>query len=156
MSIISEEIKEKLSKRSFSCQRCSRCCRKEPGIVALTQNDFENARKNLNLSAKDFLEQCCREIYRDGEVFVGLKEKQNYDCIFWHNECIIYEDRPVQCRTFPFWPYLVEDDDAWKYEKNRCPGLDQESGLNLDEKYDLYKEELSGTYMHWPTFIKDD
>ncbi len=145
-----DEIITKLEKRDFKCQQCSRCCRKEPGIVMLTEEDFENARKNLEMTAKDFLSQCCREVYRDSETFVGLIEKKNYDCIFWSDGCIIYEDRPLQCRTFPFWPYLVEDDDAWFYEKNRCPGLNKPGTFTTEQKLDFYNKENDAVYKKWP------
>lgn len=145
-----DEIIRKLSARDFKCQLCSRCCRKEPGIVVLTEADFELARKDLEMTEEEFLEKCCREVYRDGEVYIGLKEKKNYDCILWSNGCIIYESRPIQCRTFPYWPYLVEDDDAWFYEQNRCPGINKAGDFTLEYKLDSYKKERDAVYKKWP------
>jgi Fe-S-cluster containining protein len=37
--------------------------------------------------------------------------------------CSVHEVKPVQCRTYPFWPELVENRKAWKEEGARCPGI---------------------------------
>ena len=73
-----------------------------------------------------------------------------YDCIFWNNGCIIYEARPLQCRTFPFWPFLVESKELWKNEKYRCGGIDKASNMTLEEKYNFYMEEKQALYMEMP------
>lgn len=145
-----KQIVEMLSNKTFECQRCSRCCRKEPGIVMLTVEDFEKARKNLNMGVEEFIKECCKEVYKDGLVFVGLKEKKNYDCIFWSNGCLIYEDRPLQCKTFPYWPYLVEYPEFWAAEKKRCPGLGKKDTLTIDEKKAFYLAEKNAVYMQMP------
>eukprot|EP00613_Pedinella_sp_CCMP2098_P066871 CAMPEP_0171980084 /NCGR_PEP_ID=MMETSP0993-20121228/259757_1 /TAXON_ID=483369 /ORGANISM="non described non described, Strain CCMP2098" /LENGTH=393 /DNA_ID=CAMNT_0012632261 /DNA_START=51 /DNA_END=1232 /DNA_ORIENTATION=- len=39
-------------------------------------------------------------------------------CVFLDplGKCSIYEVRPLQCRTYPFWPSLLEDAEAWSAE----------------------------------------
>jgi Fe-S-cluster containining protein len=54
----------------------------------------------------------------------SLVERANHDCIFWENGCTVYEDRPEQCRTFPFWPEFIESEDAWS-KIAWCRGKDQ-------------------------------
>ncbi len=46
------------------------------------------------------------------------------DCVFWvDGACSVYEDRPLQCRSFPFWaPYLGSRED-WDALESRCPGV---------------------------------
>ena len=83
MALSESQVIEKLSKRKFSCQRCSKCCRIEPGMVMLTEEDADKAAVLLNISREEFIKKYCREIYRDSKVYVGLKEKKNYDCIFF-------------------------------------------------------------------------
>jgi Fe-S-cluster containining protein len=56
----------------------------------------------------------------DGVEQLSLKEKANYDCIFWKNGCSVYEARPLQCRTFPFWPSILRSAGSW--EAVSCPG----------------------------------
>eukprot|EP01031_Cornospumella_fuschlensis_P022540 gene22540-27509_t len=42
-------------------------------------------------------------------------------CIFLSDAdaktCTIYEERPLQCRTYPFWPSLMRSDAAWQEER---------------------------------------
>jgi Fe-S-cluster containining protein len=37
--------------------------------------------------------------------------------------CGIHPAKPTQCRTFPFWPELVESRAAWKRTARFCPGI---------------------------------
>jgi Fe-S-cluster containining protein len=56
---------------------------------------------------------------------ISLLEKKNNDCIFFNErkQCEIYEVRPVQCRSYPFWEQLVQDEASWKAESLQCPGI---------------------------------
>jgi Fe-S-cluster containining protein len=58
---------------------------------------------------------------------VSLIEKKNKDCIFFDKEhgCTVYEDRPRQCRTWPFWRANVYSPGHWKREAKRCPGMNR-------------------------------
>ena len=46
-----------------------------------------------------------------------LKRKENA-CIFLDQggQCSIYDVRPVQCGTYPFWPSLLNNKKAWEDE----------------------------------------
>jgi len=57
---------------------------------------------------------------------LSLLENAAHDCIFWDDDqgCTVYEVRPDQCRTFPFWEELVESPEAWAEESAKCPGMD--------------------------------
>jgi Fe-S-cluster containining protein len=48
-------------------------------------------------------------------------------CIFLDAEgkCVIYAVRPVQCRTYPFWPELVNSEADWRREAHRCEGINR-------------------------------
>lgn len=141
-----------LKKIDFKCKQCSNCCRKEPGIVLLTKEDVNKIANALEMTIKDFIQECCRSVYRDEKVYISLNEKSNYDCIFWNNGCIIYEARPMQCKTFPFWPSVVYSQDTWNAEKKRCKGLNRKSTLSLEEKFKLYQKENNAEYMEMPEF----
>lgn len=41
------------------------------------------------------------------------------DCIFLgpDNKCAVHAVRPLQCATYPWWPELVADVEAWQREK---------------------------------------
>lgn len=43
-------------------------------------------------------------------------------CVFLEpdgKQCSIYEARPVQCRTYPFWPTIMESMQSWDSECRR-------------------------------------
>ena len=67
---------------------------------------------------------------------VQLKEikrrKHGFDCIFLDRNsipgkavCSLYEDRPLQCRTWPFWPKNLISPEAWDEAGEECPGINQ-------------------------------
>ncbi len=111
---------------NFECQKCSGCCRHDPGYVFLSQEDLDNLSRVTSLSEKDFKDQYCREINIGGFRRLSLNEKSNYDCIFWKETgCIVYEGRPLQCRSYPFWtPYLYSKS-SWDELESSCPGVNK-------------------------------
>ena len=119
---------------SFECQRCLYCCSAEPGYVFLTQKDIDNAASFLGMDADRFIEVYCRYVDYGSYLMVSLKEKSNYDCIFLSESgCSIYQARPVQCRTYPFWKSNLESEAAWKNESGSCPGIGKGCRLSKNE-----------------------
>ena len=48
---------------------------------------------------------------------VSLREHANGDCIYFDPEqrrCTVYEVRPKQCRSWPFWKSNLASPEAWK------------------------------------------
>jgi Fe-S-cluster containining protein len=80
--------------------------------------------KKLNMKYIAFMETYCRWIpSENGTMRLSLKEKANFDCIFWQNGCSIYEYRPLQCRSFPFWKSNLASSKSWKTAASSCPGI---------------------------------
>jgi Fe-S-cluster containining protein len=71
-----------------------------------------------------FVKTWCRwvPLGRDSER-LSLKEKSNFDCIFWDNGCTVYNVRPLQCRAYPFWDSVVCSEKAWNETGKDCPGI---------------------------------
>lgn len=42
--------------------------------------------------------------------------------------CTVHPVKPVQCRSFPFWPEVVESLETWKAASAGCPGIDHPEG----------------------------
>ncbi len=106
----------------FCCTACGECCSNHSGydFVFLTPKDISNLANFLELPEEDFLRAYTREDVSD----VVLKDKGEA-CIFLgkNGRCQIYEARPVQCRTFPFWPENMNEK-VWNHEiKRDCPGV---------------------------------
>ncbi|MDR2433205.1 MAG: YkgJ family cysteine cluster protein [Treponema sp.] len=108
----------------FSCKRCSACCRHESGFVFLSKRDLSLLAVERQMGYTEFVKVYCRWVpgERGGEC-LSLKEKSNYDCIFWDQGCTVYEVRPVQCRTFPFWRNVLSSPTAWELAASGCPGI---------------------------------
>lgn len=108
----------------FECQKCSACCRHDPGYVFLTRTDLDDLMKETGLIEADFLKKYCTVVDLGGFKRISLIEKPNYDCIFWKDGgCTVYKARPVQCRTFPFWISNIEDKADWERTAADCPGI---------------------------------
>jgi len=108
----------------FKCTQCSNCCRFDPGYVFLSYKDLERLKKHFNLSENEFIKKYCRIVNMGDQKRLSLIEKSNYDCIFWENGvCKIYEARPLQCRSYPFWKPFLTDKKAWDNEAESCPGM---------------------------------
>jgi Fe-S-cluster containining protein len=77
----------------------------------------------LDLSNEEFRHRYTHRL-RNGDV--SLVEKENYDCIFFDRKrgCTVYDDRPKQCRTWPFWSSVVFSNETWDDEAAECPGMD--------------------------------
>jgi uncharacterized protein len=107
----------------FQCQRCSGCCRGEPGYVFLQEDDIERLARRLGTDRSGFLKRYCRVVEMGLERLYSLKEKKNNDCEFWDSGCSLYDDRPVQCSSYPFWSHIMEAAANWKAEAASCPGM---------------------------------
>ena len=117
----------------FSCERCSHCCRKESGYVYLSENDLSRLASAFQMDYTAFIKTWCRWAgFGWGSERLSLREKSNFDCIFWDKRCTVYEARPLQCRTFPFWDSTLASASAWETEGGSCPGIN---------KGKLYKKE---------------
>jgi Fe-S-cluster containining protein len=105
----------------FRCRGEGKCCmsRGEYGYVYLSFNDRKRLARYFGISVDEFTarytireEGCYQLIYRDK------------DCPFLEkNRCTVYEARPWQCRTWPFWPENMESG-VWEQEiAPYCPGV---------------------------------
>lgn len=108
----------------FTCRGCGGCCGREPGIVCFTDEELTAMSEAADLTVEQFLQVYVWHKY-DG--IRSLREKPNYDCVLLDSgahKCTIYAARPIQCRTFPFWPEVVDTPESWKSFAASCPGMD--------------------------------
>jgi Fe-S-cluster containining protein len=97
--------------------------------VFLSEKDADLLAVECQMPYADFVKTYCRWVpagYNpdgNGEYRLSLKEKSGFDCIFWKDGCLVYNARPLQCRTFPFWESVVGSSDSWELTKAGCPGM---------------------------------
>ena len=104
----------------FECTRCGRCCTGE-GYVWVDEERILEIVEFLDVSVEAIMRRYVRRV--DGRL--SLVEKEHADCVFWERErgCTIYPVRPLQCRTFPFWPEHLESPEAWRELATEVPGI---------------------------------
>ena len=105
----------------FKCTGCGGCCTGSPGYVFLSETDRNRLSTHLNLSVDDFEKKYTRRI--DG-IHALLDREGSADCIFLkENKCSVYDGRPTQCRTFPWWIQHLREPSDWEEAKERCEGI---------------------------------
>lgn len=124
----------------FECQsECSACCTLEGGYVYLNDEESASIASYLQVDKQDFLSSLTHEI--DGKT--ALLDGENGACVFLEDgRCLIYPVRPLQCRTFPFWPENLKDAASWQATKALCPGLGKGRQYPLQEILKILDSQL--------------
>lgn len=105
----------------FECTQCGDCCTGAPGFVWVDAAEMNALAAKLGLSLEEFQEKYVRQV---GKRF-SLTEFANGDCVFLDGEtrrCKVYENRPRQCRTWPFWDSNLRSPQTWESTCRVCPG----------------------------------
>ena len=114
---------------AFACSGCGRCCSgPEEGYVWITADEISVAAALRAETVGEFKRKYCRRI---GLRYSLIEQQPSKDCIFLESRqkqgkyCQIYEARPLQCRTWPFWKDNIRSQRAWDTAADRCPGIDK-------------------------------
>lgn len=105
----------------FKCSQCGDCCTGAPGFVWLNKAEISALAKRLNVDEESFEADYVMQV----GIRKSLKEFANGDCVLFDNEkrcCTVYEERPRQCRTWPFWDSNLRSPEAWAETCEACPG----------------------------------
>ena len=116
----------------FQCTGCGGCCTGEPGYVWVTKAEIEAMAESLDVSVAEFESRFVRQV----GIRKSLVELANGDCIFLdarRRRCKLYEGRPRQCRTWPFWPSNLASPERWEETCAVCPGSGQGRLVARDE-----------------------
>lgn len=108
----------------FECTRCGNCCGGAPGTVLVDDDEIAALAERLGMDVLEFRRRFTRKV---GGGVVSLQEKPNHECIFYDADvgCTVYEDRPTQCRTWPFWRENVRSRRAWERAARHCRGMNR-------------------------------
>ncbi|MBL0708873.1 MAG: YkgJ family cysteine cluster protein [Sulfurimonas sp.] len=123
MSAITKKEGFNYSFDASACASCEgRCCTGESGYIYVSKDEIQNISKLLSLDEETFVkEYLFKKSYKYS--IKEIKYNASYDCIFYQRDtkvCSIYDVRPSQCRTFPFWDYYKTRVDELQEE---CQGV---------------------------------
>jgi Fe-S-cluster containining protein len=106
----------------FECTRCGACCSGFAGTVRVTGEEVALLARRLGVSEADFRKGYTRSV---GACHLSLQETGELDCVFYDRSegCRVYEARPKQCRTWPFWGRVVRTPATWEKQAESCPGM---------------------------------
>ena len=108
----------------FGCVQCGCCCTGEPGIVKVSWGELDLIAHTLGVTAKQLLDKGVVEPYQ--AAYRLHEDPQNGNCVFFENNgCRIYNARPRQCRTWPFWFHNMRNEENWEAVAACCPGIGQ-------------------------------
>ena len=116
----------------FHCTGCGNCCIGAPGYVWVNKAEIEAIASVLNLDVKTVQQRYVRQV----GIRKSLVEFSGGDCVFFDNKnrgCQIYEVRPRQCRTWPFWASNLRTSDTWQQTCRDCPGANRGPLVSLRE-----------------------
>lgn len=105
----------------FECTGCGYCCSGQPGYVYVNDQEIEALAQFFGTTVREFEAQFVRPVGDEK----SLIERPNGDCIFFDaltRKCLVYEIRPRQCRSFPFWPSVLKTEKTWEATCRTCPG----------------------------------
>ncbi len=105
----------------FQCTQCGDCCTGAPGYVWVNKAEIEALATQTGMTVADFEQKYVRDV----GVRRSLVEYANGDCVFFDaidRKCTVYEARPRQCRTWPFWDSNLRSPEAWERTCQVCPG----------------------------------
>ena len=147
---------EYLIQEKFSFKKLCQNCKKQPcctnfGSAFVFLNDLKKL-KRVGKANENYLKA---EIIR-GRLVTKLKKKNNsMHCVFWDDEktcCSIYENRPFDCKLFPFDIYLIDGeyhwivyscnpDSDWSWCEGHLEMLENDNGFNdLMENIEAYSD----------------
>ncbi len=122
----------------FTCQPgCINCCDQE-GFVYLSEDDIRRAARFVHMSRKRFEETY---VYRTAHQR-RFRKPPDKQCPFLEKGgCGIHPAKPTQCRTFPFWPELVENQAEWKRTARYCPGIGKGELIQIGTAMEIADEQ---------------
>lgn len=105
----------------FKCSECGNCCTGFSGYVWVNKEEMTALAKRVGVDFDEFERLYTRKI----GIRYSLKEFPNGSCVFFDEDsrkCNVYEARPRQCKTWPFWDSNLRTEKDWENTCEVCPG----------------------------------
>jgi len=105
----------------FKCTGCGECCTGAPGYVWVTKEEILAMAAQLQLSIDEFSKRFVRQV---GARYSLKEDPKTFDCVFLkNNKCTIYQARPTQCKTYPWWLQNLRSEQDWQNAAAYCEGI---------------------------------
>jgi len=108
----------------FECTQCGDCCSGSEGYVWVNQEEIDGMANRIGMDSAAFEERFVKRV----GVRRSLKERPGGDCVLLDpqtRKCTAYEERPRQCKTWPFWQSNIRTPEAWAEAAQACPGCNK-------------------------------
>jgi Fe-S-cluster containining protein len=106
-----------------ACASCKgKCCTGESGYIWVNDEEILTFIEFLGIKREEFVLQYLQRI-NSSYTLKEVNFKNGYACIFFDEKiqgCGVYDIRPKQCRTFPFWDYFKNHQ---KELEDECIGI---------------------------------
>jgi uncharacterized protein len=123
----------------FACQPdCGKCCTRHGtyDYVYLEGDDVQRLASHFDVTVEEFRARWTKK--DDGHTVLKMDGPA---CPFLQGAlCTVYQARPGQCGSFPFWPENLKSRAAWDELGAFCPGIGQGDLVPLHE----IREQLRG------------
>lgn len=128
----------------FECQPgCTKCCDQE-GFVYLSEQDLLRAAEFVGMTPRAFE---AKYIFRTSYE-MRFRKPRRKQCPFLEADgCSIHPAKPTQCRTFPFWPEILERKTTWLRAGRGCPGIGKGDLIQIKDAQAV-AEEQRAAYPH--------
>lgn len=117
----------------FHCTGCGKCCYGDPNThyIAISDREAVSIQRYLKISRETFFDTYTEVLPWRGR---GIQLRPDGACPFlFEGKCQIYQQRPAQCKTYPFWPEVVNTRNDWLSEAYRCEGINQGEIIPLEK-----------------------
>lgn len=121
---------------AFECTQCGRCCGGGPGVVWVDRQEIQIIARRLQVQPEEMWGPFLRRVSGNR---VSLIERANGDCVFLRRNddgsrgCVIYDIRPQQCRTWPFWQQNLKSPNSWNMTTGHCPGVNRGGRYTIEQ-----------------------
>lgn len=123
----------------FECTLCGACCTGAEGYVLITPEESRAIARRLGISLEAFRTRYTHTTSL-GRSLKEVDTPLGRDCVFLDRTtmpgkalCSLYEARPTQCRTFPWWPEHLRDQRAWERLSKHCEGVGRGPFVPIEE-----------------------
>ena len=116
----------------FQCTQCGDCCSGAEGYVWVNQEEIDGMARRLGMTPEAFEGKYVKRV----GVRRSLKERPGGDCVLLDAKtrgCTAYEERPRQCKTWPFWDSNLRSPEAWAEAAEACPGCNKGNLVPLEQ-----------------------